>query len=712
MIENPNRGQGKINVGLIGVGFIADLHLEALKRITGVRIDGCCDLDRGRADSFAKRHGIVCSYENYDKMLTERKLDAVHILVPPDYHFKIAKDVIESGNNVYLEKPMALSSEECYEIVERAKQNNVYVGVNHNFLFYPLFKKLQKDIRNYQIGPPEYVIAFYGGPLGQLDSGKFGHWMFQDPKNIILEQGPHPISQIRAILGEVVDISGRARGLRKLGKRQFFYDRWEGSIECENGHGFCHLSFGSRYSPQRALHIYGQDGAIFVDFLSNRYLVQKKSVFPDYLDPTARAMHFLPPVAGGVKDFTCYALSKIGLKDRTDAFFTTMKESISAFYNALKSRNQNIPVTGEDGMKIIEACERWIESVGPLKRNEPAEIVAHKDGDDAEVLVTGATGFIGGEVVKQLVKKGIRVRVMVRNINGLGETLHSPLVRVMVGDITKPESIFRAVRGVKFVFHLAHALGQTWEDFERLNIVPAKVFADACIKGGVKSFIYVSSIAAFYYGDLPKRLVTADSPIDQLPEKRNLYARSKIEIENMLTNKAKENGLPLIIFRPGIVVGTGGITYHSGVGLWTRDNVCSYWGWGRHELPFILVRDVADAMIKVIDIEGLEGKFLNLVGDVRISAKEYIDLLRQHSRRNIVAFPYPILLLFFSDTIKYCIKYIGGDKGGQLSYRDLANRAVRASFDCQNEKRLLNWSACDDRDQFVQEAIVSHFTNA
>jgi predicted dehydrogenase/nucleoside-diphosphate-sugar epimerase len=696
----------EIKVGIIGTGFIADLHMESLKRIPGIRVIGCCDVDKGRADSFARRWNLSSSCDDITFFLEGKRFDVVHVLVPPNYHYSIAKQILERGVDVFLEKPMGITGDQCQKLIKISQRNGTKIGLNHNFVFYPLFKTLEKDLSSHRIGKPEYVIAFYGGPLGQLDSGKFGNWMFQEPGNIILEQGPHPISQIRAILGEIQEITATATGKRELGKDQFFYDRWQAIMKCKEGNAFVHLSFGNQFSAQRTLYVYGQDGAILVDFLNNRYLLQEKSIFPDYLDPTANAMRYLIPAFEGVKDFLDYAFSKVKLKDRTDPYFLSIKNSLTAFYDAYRL-GTGLPCSGEDGLKVVEACEEWIEAAALPKNPGPVVIskkVEEKVGE--EVLVTGATGFIGRHLVKNLVARGRRVRVLVRNSRGLRAELYSPLVHVVEGDITDQKTIGKAVQGVQFVYHLAHGLGQGWEDFLRLNVAPARYLAEACIKEKVTYLIFASTIATYYYGDVPKgRAVDGSVAIDSKPELRNFYARSKIVIENMLMEMFRKDNLPLVIFRPGIVVGEGGTLYHGGIGEWTRDNVCAYWGWGANELPFVLVDDVATAMLKIMDLEGLTGKTFNLVGDVRFTAREYITYLRKYSHRNIKAFPYPTVLCFLSDTFKYLIKWSTGDRNALLSYRDLANRSIQGHFDCETEKRLLLWQPCNNRNEFVTKAI-------
>src|SRR5210317_520349 len=96
----------KLIVGLVGTCFISDLHMEALKEIKSLDIVGCCDVNKLRAENFQKRWGLKNAYDNIETLVTNESPDVLHILVPPDFHFQVANNVIELGINVFLEKPM------------------------------------------------------------------------------------------------------------------------------------------------------------------------------------------------------------------------------------------------------------------------------------------------------------------------------------------------------------------------------------------------------------------------------------------------------------------------------------------------------------------------------------------------------------------------------------------------------------------------------
>jgi len=514
-------------IGLVGTGYIANIHAEVLKNIEGVNLVGCCDISLNRAQAFSKKWGILKTYNSILRFLEENRLDVVHVLVPPPFHHEVAKTALQAGVSVFIEKPMCLSKEECNYLVQLATKRKLKIGVNHNAIFHPLFLRLKRDILSNGIGKIHQIIINQTGPLGQLSAGKFSHWMFQSPENIIFEQAPHPISQIRALLGELVDIKASAYGKKELTPGQFFYDRWQAIMECKRGVGFIHLSFGDNYYLQNWIHVTGQDGAIYVDLYKNLYLIQEKSIFPDYLDPTANAFKYTPCILQGVKNFVDYALSKVKLRPRSDVFFIGMKNSIEAFYKALRNQRP-LPVSGEDGSKIVEFCEKWIEVAGPDKNPKRSSFSVPKPKSKAEILVTGANGFIGSHLVKELIAKKKYVKAFVRSHSGLKPVLHSPLVELFTGDIINPEDVRKAIKGVKYVYHLAHGGGETWEDFYKNNVLATKFVGEACLKNQVKYLVFTSTIAIYSYIDFKKGdWITEKDHIDSRPQQRNFYARSK-----------------------------------------------------------------------------------------------------------------------------------------------------------------------------------------
>ena len=132
--------------------------------------------------------------------------------------------------------------------------------------------------------------------------------------------------------------------------------------------------------------------------------------------------------------------------------------------------------------------------------------------------------------------------------------------------------------------------------------------------------IHIGSIAALYLGpqDQP---VTGHTPPDPEADERADYARAKAMTDRMLLAL---HGRDVCVLRPGLVVGEGGLPFHSGLGVFNNEQHCIGWNAGRNPLPFVLVEDVAEAILRAGTRRRIDGRCYNLVGDVRPSAREYI----------------------------------------------------------------------------------------
>jgi nucleoside-diphosphate-sugar epimerase len=231
------------------------------------------------------------------------------------------------------------------------------------------------------------------------------------------------------------------------------------------------------------------------------------------------------------------------------------------------------------------------------------------------------------------------------------------------------------------------------------------VVAESCLRHNVEQFLFASSICALYLG---KSGVTVadDTPIDSYPEKRCDYARAKILCERLLMEMHRQQKLPVTIFRPGIVVGAGGPVTHLGVGTWPAPTHCVTWSRGNHSLPFVLVDDVVSAFVAALGRPGIAGKAYNLVGDVRLSAAEYIHAVRDESGRDIQLHCRSVLEWKLLESLIWWVKAVARKPDNHaLSYRELAYRTTVSPIDCTLTKRDLGWQPVSDREKFVELGI-------
>lgn len=318
----------------------------------------------------------------------------------------------------------------------------------------------------------------------------------------------------------------------------------------------------------------------------------------------------------------------------------------------------------------------------------------------ADSLVIGGNGFIGRRLVHQLLESGRQVRVLSR---GADPRDNRPGIEFFRGEVARPDTLMAAAKGVPEVFHLATGGGDQWSDFERDFLTGATNVIQACHAGGARRLVYTSSIAALYLGD--SGIIQDATGPDPRPELRANYGRAKALAEAVVRREAPE----AVIVRPGVVVGKGTPVTHSGVGYWASDLCCIGWGEGKTPIPFVLVDDVARAMFAAMTMPGTEGRSFNLVGDVRPTARHYVELLAERSMRRYVFFPRSLARLQAIEIFKWTMKVAARKPGNTFpSFRDLKSRSLRTEIDCSAAKIKLGWQPVSDFNTFVREAIDAH----
>ena len=125
-------------------------------------------------------------------------------------------------------------------------------------------------------------------------------------------------------------------------------------------------------------------------------------------------------------------------------------------------------------------------------------------------------------------------------------------------------------------------------------------------------------------------------------------------------------------------------------------------------MPLVLASDVADAIVASLDKPETLGKSFNLIGDVRLTAREYMRALGKASGRPLRFHPQSPLVLQAEEIGKWIVKRIAGRKVPFPSYADLKSRGMPAEFDCSNEKTMLGWYPENDRERFLQQSFATH----
>jgi predicted dehydrogenase/nucleoside-diphosphate-sugar epimerase len=701
----PRRGPWR--VGLLGAGYIADWHAKAVRAAEGLALVAVCDRVRSRAEALAAAHAIPHVYESLADMLAAGTIDAVHVLLPPEHHFAAASEALAAGAHVFLEKPMCLEAGQCQELIDLAQRSGRRIGVGHNFLFAESYQKLRADVRSGVLGRLDHVTINWNRELPQVTAGPFDAWLLRDPRNVMLEIGPHVVAHLLDLVGEPDDVEVHTSNSVQLPNGQPFFRRWQIRAYRERTAVDINLSFISGFDEQ-TIHVRGTPTC---DVGRNVYVARRHTTYGDDLDRYAMLTNEASAMARQARtNFWRYVFGKLKLSKQGSAYGSGIRCAVEAFYASIDGA-EDARISGDFGKSVIAICERIATASGLAPATIPMQ-AAGKLSAQPKVLVLGASGFIGKELVRQLVAAGHPTRVLVRGKGRLPASLQTDMVEIIEGDAARQTDLDAALVGITHVYHLARPVVKTWADYQQQDIEVTRLIAERCLAAGVKRLIYTGTIDSYYAG-ARAGTITEETPLDPRIEQRNLYARSKAHCEAILMAMHRERKLPVVIARPGIVIGRGGSPLHWGVGMWHHGAICRLWGDGNNPLPLVLVEDVAAGLVRLLDVSGVEGESFNFIADPCLSAREYMAELEHAAGVKFDVRPTAIAKFYLADMVKWLIKLlIRHPERRRPSYRDWESRTQRAGFDCSKAKRVLDWRPTSDRNEIIRRGIVEPVVEA
>jgi nucleoside-diphosphate-sugar epimerase len=236
------------------------------------------------------------------------------------------------------------------------------------------------------------------------------------------------------------------------------------------------------------------------------------------------------------------------------------------------------------------------------------------------VLVTGATGLIGGHVVDALRRRGVVQRVLVRPGEAV-DRLEAAGVEIVRGDLADAPTLGAAVAGVERVLHCAARTGP-WgpvAEYRTANVRGLTALLDAALAAGVKRFVHLSS--AIVVGTAPGA-VDEDAPYRLEP---NPYSASKIEGERLLQRAIRERGAPVTILRPGLVYGPHDSASFGRFAALVERGKMVLLGSGENPIPLVYAEDVAEAVILASESPRAAGRTYFVVNDEPVTQRAYLE---------------------------------------------------------------------------------------
>jgi len=193
----------RIKVGIIGTGFSARSHLEALRRLPHVEVIAIASGSMERAEQVARQFGIRKAYADANQLIHDPEVEVVHNCTPNHLHFPINREVLSAGKHLLSEKPLAMNSEESRRLMELAQKSEAVSGVCFNYRHYPMVAEARAAIASGKYGR---VFLVYGGYLQDwLLYDTDYNWRLDPERNgnsrAIADIGSHWCDTVQHVLG-------------------------------------------------------------------------------------------------------------------------------------------------------------------------------------------------------------------------------------------------------------------------------------------------------------------------------------------------------------------------------------------------------------------------------------------------------------------------------------------------------------------------------
>lgn len=360
---------------VIGAGNVSDRHLSGLKKCPRTELVAICDLDEDRANSAADEYGIEAYYDA-DSLIADEDLDWLHVCTPVQSHLPLAKQAIDAGIPVMIEKPITDTVEEFEELQAAATEQGVPVSVMHNHRFTPAMREAMKRVESGELGDLWGIDLVHTGDTLPDDANR-GGWAFELPGGEFEEGLPHPIYLALAAGGypESEDAVKATTSLSREYDQGFTYDGAQLQYATEDG-VLCNLKLISGSIPQRLLMLHGEEKSLTVDFVSQSVIEMDKEYVASSV---TRLQNTVDKVSGHVRG-AVDNVWKVAKSKRDDSWETESDlmphyYQIDAEARALTGDGE-MPVPLEEGkwtIALIDAIRAEAETEEtPTTDSEPA----------------------------------------------------------------------------------------------------------------------------------------------------------------------------------------------------------------------------------------------------------------------------------------------------------------------------------------------------
>ncbi|MBV8216067.1 MAG: Gfo/Idh/MocA family oxidoreductase [Verrucomicrobia bacterium] len=328
-----------LRIAIVGCGKIADQHVQAISRVPDCQIVSVCDREFLMARQLGERAGVSHCFSDLGELLKTTSPNVVHITTPPQSHYLLARQCLESGSHVYLEKPFTVTASEAKTLLQLAETRGLKITAGHNYQFTPEMLEMRRLIeQGFLGGKPVHLESYYSYDLGDATYvapllGNRSHWVRQLPGQLLHNVISHGIARLAEFLDDgLVEITASAHQsdrLRNLGGEEVL-DELRVMIRDKSGTTafFC---FSTQIQPGLSeFRVCGPLNSILVDQVAGSLIRNQKRACKSYLT------FFLPPLWSAMEHLRNGRRNILNFLGRKLYQDSGMTELVRRFYQSIR----------------------------------------------------------------------------------------------------------------------------------------------------------------------------------------------------------------------------------------------------------------------------------------------------------------------------------------------------------------------------------------
>ena len=322
------------------------------------------------------------------------------------------------------------------------------------------------------------------------------------------------------------------------------------------------------------------------------------------------------------------------------------------------------------------------------------------------IFITGATGLVGSHAAEEALKRGHRVRALVRPSSDT-HWLDQWGVQTLIGDLEDSASLKAGASGADWVFNCAAKVGDwgTLAEFRRLNVDALRLLLDAATGARVERFVHVSSLGVYegrdHYG--------TDETVPPAANSLDAYTRSKSEAEALVLQYQRERGLPAAVVRPGFIYGERDRTVLPKLINSLKRGLFTYFGSGQQALNCIYVKNLVEGIFLAAESPKAVGEVFNLTDGQLVTKTQFVSRVAELAglkppTRHI---PLPLARVLAS-TVEGIAKFRGAKNAPFINKARYKFVGLHLDYSIEKARRMLGYQPPFPFEEAIERAMAEH----